>query len=203
MLNKAISDESLTLSANNPIQPALIYVQNGVASWTLRPDTTGLLRLQRGGGFVDVFTANRDNGNITFPGLVTGGNFVVNGEAVVLNNDSRLSDQRTPINNSVDNTKVADNALSQSKINGLTSALNNKADKNNATILNNLNIEGITPSLYFQTDNQNRDWLIRSDTEQNLRIKRSNNELDTMTLMMTGGHVNFTSNKTSNSQAVI
>jgi len=86
------SEESLTLSASNPIQPALIYVQNGVASWTLRPDTMGVLRLQRTGSFVDVFTASRDNGNVTFSNTVTASNFEVGGNSVVLNNDSRLSD---------------------------------------------------------------------------------------------------------------
>ncbi len=47
----------------------------------------------------------------------------------VVDSDSRLSDERTPTDGSVDNSKVASNAgISQSKIDGLTSALDAKAN---------------------------------------------------------------------------
>ena len=104
--------------ATSPQKPSIQFQQGGAAAWTLAPDASdSTLRLQRGSGFIDTFTINSNNGNVIFLGNITSNN-----QMVILNNDSRLTDQRTPLHNSVDNSKVADNALSQSKINGLSTA---------------------------------------------------------------------------------
>jgi hypothetical protein len=107
------------------------------------------------------------NGAAIFTGSITS-----NSQAVVLTNDGRLSDSRTPSANSVTNASVADNALNQIKINGLTTALANKqgiADLS-FTVAGSLASQNPTISWIVQNNEQWR--LLASSATNNLQLQK-------------------------------
>jgi hypothetical protein len=162
-------DPFFIVAATSPQKPSIQFQQDGAASWTLAPDASdSTLRLQRGSGFIDTFSINANNGNVIFLGNITS-----NSQAVILNNDSRLTDQRTPLNNSVDNTKVADNALSQSKINGLSTALAGKQGTSDLTLSLAGQFPGQHPLISMITEGNEQWRLTTLTTDNKLYVQRA------------------------------
>lgn len=74
--------------------------------------------LEAGGGGGSTAWADITGKPSTFPPTIG-----ATGSTAVAGNDARLTNQRVPTANSVDNTKVADGALSPAKISGLDAAI--------------------------------------------------------------------------------
>jgi len=128
--------------------------------WTFISDSEQNFRLKRANETYDTITIMMTGGHANFAGDITS-----NSQAVIKNNDARLTNQRTPTDNSVDNSKVADGALSQSKINGLETAL---AGKQGTSALG-FTVAGISspiqtsPNIKFNVDGTTR-WQFINDT---------------------------------------